>query len=59
MSAGFSGLDSGLPSLPLAANDCWNRIGTTGDRSCPELETHIHETFPEIAWCFIEPDDKD
>jgi hypothetical protein len=24
-----------------------------------ELETHIHERFPEIAWCFIEPDDKD
>lgn len=23
------------------------------------LETHIHERFPEIAWCFIEPDDKD
>jgi chemotaxis-related protein WspD len=42
MGAGFSGWDSGLPSLPLAANDCWNRIGTSGDRSCPELETHIH-----------------
>ncbi len=24
-----------------------------------ELETRIHEKFPEIAWCFIEPDDKD
>jgi cation diffusion facilitator family transporter len=23
------------------------------------LETRIHDTFPEIAWCFIEPDDKD
>ena len=22
--------------------DCWNRIGVSGDRSCPELETHIH-----------------
>jgi chemotaxis-related protein WspD len=22
--------------------DCWNRIGTSGDRSCPELEAHIH-----------------
>ena len=42
MGAGFSGLDSGLPSLPIAARDCWNRIGTAGDRSCPELETHIH-----------------
>ena len=24
-----------------------------------ELETRIHQRFPEIAWCFIEPDDKD
>lgn len=24
-----------------------------------ELEKRIHERFPEIAWCFIEPDDKD
>ena len=22
--------------------DCWNQIGTMGDRSCPELETFIH-----------------
>lgn len=22
--------------------DCWNRIGIAGDRSCPELEAHIH-----------------
>jgi chemotaxis-related protein WspD len=22
--------------------DCWNRIGISGDQSCPELETHIH-----------------
>jgi len=42
MSDGFSGLDCGLTSLPIAAGDCWNRIGTVGDRSCPELETHIH-----------------
>ena len=42
MSDGFSGLDSGFASPPIAAGDCWNRIGTTGDRSCPELETHIH-----------------
>jgi chemotaxis-related protein WspD len=25
-----------------ALDDCWNRIGVSGDRSCPELETHIH-----------------
>jgi chemotaxis-related protein WspD len=23
-------------------NDCWRRIGVTGDRSCPELNTVIH-----------------
>ncbi|PYQ96859.1 MAG: chemotaxis protein [Acidobacteria bacterium] len=29
--------------LPLAVvHDCWNRIGVRGDRSCPELEQHIH-----------------
>jgi chemotaxis-related protein WspD len=27
--------------LPYGAN-CWNRIGTSGDRSCPELEKHVH-----------------
>jgi len=25
-----------------ALNDCWNRIGVHGDRSCPELPPHIH-----------------
>jgi chemotaxis-related protein WspD len=31
-------------SLPLVTHDveCWNRIGIGGDRSCPELKTHIH-----------------
>lgn len=23
-------------------NDCWNRIGVRGDRSCPELVRHVH-----------------
>jgi chemotaxis-related protein WspD len=23
-------------------NDCWNRIGVHGDRSCPDLPPHIH-----------------
>jgi chemotaxis-related protein WspD len=23
-------------------NDCWNRIGVHGDRSCPELVPHVH-----------------
>jgi chemotaxis-related protein WspD len=30
--------------LPVATlvDDCWNRIGVNGDRSCPELEEHVH-----------------
>ncbi len=24
------------------ANDCWNRIGVSGDRTCPELDKFIH-----------------
>lgn len=26
----------------MTVGDCWNRIGTSGDRSCPELQAHIH-----------------
>ncbi len=26
----------------IALDDCWNRIGIHGDRSCPELPPHIH-----------------
>jgi chemotaxis-related protein WspD len=34
--------DARLSSLlPYGAN-CWNRIGTAGDRSCPELENYVH-----------------
>jgi chemotaxis-related protein WspD len=32
-------------ALPLGTpgiGDCWNRIGVSGDRSCPELIVHIH-----------------
>lgn len=25
-----------------ALDDCWNRIGVRGDRSCPELVKHVH-----------------
>jgi chemotaxis-related protein WspD len=35
-------LESGLASPSVAGGNCWNRIGTAGDRSCPELQTHIH-----------------
>jgi chemotaxis-related protein WspD len=30
------------PPLSVLSTDCWNRIGIAGDRSCPELESHIH-----------------
>jgi chemotaxis-related protein WspD len=41
------------PTVPNSSNndsngfrpgigDCWNTIGVSGDRSCPELKTHIH-----------------
>ncbi len=30
-------------TLPMTAQgDCWNRIGVSGDRSCPELATVVH-----------------
>jgi chemotaxis-related protein WspD len=33
-----------LPTLPSTSDDCWNRIGVRGDRSCPELSVvgHCH-----------------
>lgn len=34
-----------MNALEIAAPeglDCWNRIGISGDRTCPELEEHIH-----------------
>ncbi len=31
-----------LTALSVVENDCWNQIGISGDRSCPELQTHIH-----------------
>lgn len=30
-----------IPPL-ITVNDCWNRIGVNGDRSCAELPQHIH-----------------
>jgi chemotaxis-related protein WspD len=31
-------------SVPVTTlvDDCWNRIGVSGDRTCPELEAHVH-----------------
>jgi chemotaxis-related protein WspD len=32
-----------IPLTPVATrDDCWNTIGVRGDRSCPELKTHVH-----------------
>ena len=31
-----------MNALGAVANDCWNRIGVSGDRSCPELQQFIH-----------------
>src|SRR5262245_31452140 len=36
------GTQPGLPGPSPGEGDCWNRIGTSGDGSCPELRTHIH-----------------
>ena len=32
----------GEANLTVLENDCWNKIGVTGDRSCPELLKHVH-----------------
>jgi chemotaxis-related protein WspD len=31
-----------MTSLPVIIDDCWNRIGVRGDRSCPELAGVVH-----------------
>src|SRR4051812_49551856 len=50
-------MTSELPLLP-GIDDCWNRIGVAGDRTCPELETHIHcrncPVFSAAARSFFE-----
>jgi chemotaxis-related protein WspD len=30
------------PAISAVIVDCWNKIGVTGDQSCPKLATHIH-----------------
>ncbi len=32
---------TGTETHKLEIDNCWNRIGDRGDRSCPELQTHI------------------
>ncbi|ATV19380.1 chemotaxis protein CheW [Pseudomonas syringae pv. theae ICMP 3923] len=39
---GLSGFSSMTHDQALDIDDCWNRIGIHGDRSCPLLEEHIH-----------------
>lgn len=34
--------DQDLLHSQAAVDDCWNRIGVFGDKSCPQLERHIH-----------------
>ena len=34
--------ENGSQSHLPGAGDCWNKIGVSGDLSCPELNTHIH-----------------
>jgi chemotaxis-related protein WspD len=29
-------------AVTTLVDDCWNRIGVNGDRTCPELEPHVH-----------------
>jgi chemotaxis-related protein WspD len=31
-----------IPLQALAIDDCWNRIGVSGDQSCDKLELHVH-----------------
>jgi chemotaxis-related protein WspD len=31
-----------MSDAAMTLHDCWNRIGVRGDRSCPELERHVH-----------------
>jgi len=33
---------TGIRPMQAPMEECWRRIGVTGDRSCPELETVIH-----------------
>ncbi len=45
------------PALPVV-DDCWNRIGVGGDRSCPLLDEHIHckncPVFAQAARSFFD-----
>ncbi|MCA0056597.1 MULTISPECIES: chemotaxis protein CheW [unclassified Mesorhizobium] len=42
-----------LPVEQIEIDDCWRRIGVRGDKSCPQLEQHLHcrncPTYRKIA----------
>ena len=42
----------------VSAHDCWNVIGVSGDRTCPELATHVHcrncPVFASAAQAFFD-----
>lgn len=38
----MSAMDHNSAHSASPFEDCWNRIGVRGDRSCPELEQHVH-----------------
>jgi chemotaxis-related protein WspD len=35
-------IDLATGPCTVVIDDCWNRIGVRGDRSCPELQEHVH-----------------
>lgn len=35
-------LESKAIVIPIDVDDCWNKVGTQGDGSCPELATQVH-----------------
>lgn len=34
--------ETALDTVDAVLNDCWNKIGVTGDATCPELPKHVH-----------------
>ena len=43
MTTGASKTENATATAPPAdEGDCWHRIGVNGDRTCPELPTHVH-----------------
>ena len=42
MSDRFDLAAAGNDASRTVIDDCWNRIGVRGDRSCPELQRHVH-----------------